>query len=69
MILNLYVPAIIAGPFGSSITKDMYVSNGYKVYGQEQVIPNDFNVGDYYISEKDVYRVKPLRSIPKRYFN
>jgi len=44
---------IIAGPFGSSITKDMYVRRGYKVYGQEQVIPNDFSIGDYYISEKD----------------
>ncbi|MBT3473748.1 MAG: restriction endonuclease subunit S [Gammaproteobacteria bacterium] len=44
---------IIAGPFGSSVTKDMYVKRGYKVYGQEQVIPNDFMVGDYYISEKD----------------
>ncbi|KZY41440.1 hypothetical protein A3732_18170, partial [Oleiphilus sp. HI0050] len=44
---------IIAGPFGSSITKDMYVKNGYKVYGQEQVIPNDFEIGDYYINEKD----------------
>jgi len=43
---------IIAGPFGSSITKDMYVRHGYKVYGQEQVIPNNFEIGDYYISEK-----------------
>ncbi len=44
---------IIAGPFGSSIVKDMYVRKGYKVYGQEQVIPNDFTIGDYYITEKD----------------
>ncbi|MGI8463458.1 restriction endonuclease subunit S [Pectobacterium punjabense] len=56
--------SIIAGPFGSSITKDMYIKNGYKVYGQEQVIPNDFNVGDYYISDGDFkklarYSVKP----------
>jgi type I restriction enzyme S subunit len=44
---------IIAGPFGSSITKDMYVKHGFKVYGQEQVIPNSFEIGDYYINEKD----------------
>ncbi len=44
---------IIAGPFGSSIKKDMYVKNGYKIYGQEQVIPNNFTIGDYYISERD----------------
>jgi type I restriction enzyme S subunit len=41
---------IKAGPFGSAITKDMYVSAGYRVYGQEQVIPEDFSIGDYYIS-------------------
>ena len=28
----------------------MYVSAGYRVYGQEQVIPEDFSLGDYYIS-------------------
>lgn len=54
---------IISGPFGSSITKDMYVKYGYKVYGQEQVIANDFEIGDYFISAKDFenlsrYKVK-----------
>jgi type I restriction enzyme S subunit len=44
---------IIAGPFGSSITKNMYVKSGFRVYGQEQVIPNDFNIGDYFISAED----------------
>ena len=39
------------GPFGSSLTKAMYVSSGYKVYGQEQVISGDFKVGDYYIDQ------------------
>ncbi len=29
----------------------MYVASGYRVYGQEQVIPGDFTVGDYYISD------------------
>jgi len=41
--------SIKAGPFGSSIKKEMYVNKGYKVYGQEQVIRNDINYGDYYI--------------------
>lgn len=54
----------IAGPFGSSLTKDMYVSEGYRVYGQEQVIPNDFTIGDYYISPEQFqlmrrYAVQP----------
>jgi type I restriction enzyme, S subunit len=39
-----------AGPYGSSLTKAMYVPNGYKVYGQQQVISADFSSGDYYIS-------------------
>lgn len=37
------------GPFGSSITKNMYRSRGYKIYGQEQVIRADHTLGDYYI--------------------
>lgn len=44
------IPAIKAGPFGSSLTKDIYVSRGYKVYGQEQVIRGDYLYGDYFIS-------------------
>lgn len=40
----------VAGPYGSSLTKSMYSSTGYRVYGQQQVISNDFSVGDYYIS-------------------
>lgn len=51
--LKYICTTIIAGPFGSSITKDMYINDGYKVYGQEQVIPNDFNIGDYFISSGD----------------
>lgn len=43
--------SIKAGPFGSSLTKDVYVASGYRVYGQEQVIPNDFTIGDYYIDQ------------------
>ena len=41
----------VAGPYGASLTKSMYTTSGYRVYGQQQVIPDDFTVGDYYISE------------------
>jgi type I restriction enzyme S subunit len=44
------VPPIKAGPFGSSLTKAIYVTSGYKVYGQEQVIRGDYLYGDYFIS-------------------
>ena len=43
--------ALKAGPFGSSLKKDCYVPNGYKIYGQEQVISGNENFGDYYINE------------------
>lgn len=43
-------PAIKAGPFGSSLTKDQYVAEGFKVYGQEQVIRGDYLFGDYFIT-------------------
>lgn len=42
---------IKAGPFGSSLKKDCYTSEGPRVYGQEQVIGGDFSIGDYHISE------------------
>lgn len=44
--------AIKAGPFGSALKKEFYVKSGYKIYGQEQVIRNDPQYGDYYISEE-----------------
>ena len=46
---------VTAGPFGSSLTKDKYVAGGYRVYGQEQVIANNFEIGDYYIPD-EVYQ-------------
>lgn len=54
----------IAGPYGSSLTKAMYTTEGYRVYGQQQVIPDDFKVGDYYISPEKFetmrrYEVRP----------
>lgn len=46
-----FKPSIKAGPFGSALTKATYVSEGYKVYGQEQVIRGDHTYGDYFISK------------------
>ena len=48
----------ISGPFGSSLTKDSYGGSTYRVYGQEQVIPADFAVGDYYIPESKFRAMK-----------
>lgn len=59
------ITGIKAGPFGSSLKKEIYSKSGYRIYGQEQVIGNNFGIGDYYISkelfEKEfkAYEVKP----------
>lgn len=37
------------GPFGSSIKKEFYTATGFKVFGQEQVISGDQEIGDYFI--------------------
>lgn len=62
--LRRVISDVKAGPFGSALTKDMYVTSGYRVYGQEQVIPADFSIGDYYISKEKFgelaqYQVSP----------
>jgi type I restriction enzyme S subunit len=44
--------ALKAGPFGSSLKKEFYVTDGYKIYGQEQVISGNPFLGNYYIDEK-----------------
>ena len=44
--------ALKAGPFGSALKKEYYVSSGYKIYGQEQVISGDHTFGNYYIDEE-----------------
>ena len=49
---------IKAGPFGSSIKKETYKPYGYKVYGQEQVIADDFTIGDYFIDEEKFQELK-----------
>ena len=49
---------MISGPFGSSLKKEFYTKSGYKIYGQEQVIKDDFSYGDYYISEEKFNELK-----------
>jgi type I restriction enzyme S subunit len=50
--LKFLVEEKVAGPYGASLTKAMYTYSGYRVYGQQQVISDDFSIGDYYISEE-----------------
>jgi type I restriction enzyme S subunit len=62
--LKSLVGESIAGPYGSSLTKAMYTSAGYRVYGQQQVIPDNFSAGDYYISEEKYEQMKQYRVFP-----
>ena len=56
--LKFLVEEKVAGPYGASLTKAMYTDSGYRVYGQQQVISDDFSVGDYYISEEKFTEMK-----------
>ena len=53
-----------AGPFGSSLKKECYVAQGFKVYGQEQVISNDENIGNYYIDEEKYHELFSCKIAP-----
>lgn len=57
-------PVIKAGPFGSSLKKEFYVSEGYKIYGQEQVIKNDPFYGDYFIDKERYRKLKSCKVLP-----
>ena len=50
-----------AGPFGSSLKKDCYVVEGYKVYGQEQIIADNFDIGDYFITKEKFQKMEAYK--------
>lgn len=54
-----------AGPFGSALKKECYVPSGYKIYGQEQVIGGNEEIGDYYISEGKYQELITCKIAPK----
>jgi type I restriction enzyme S subunit len=56
--------SIKAGPFGSALKKSCYVEKGYKIYGQEQVIANDWKIGDYYVDETKFKELKSCEVKP-----
>lgn len=56
--LCIFNKGIISGPFGSSVTKNIYTTQGYKIYGQEQVLRQDSKYGDYYINTEHFEKLK-----------
>ena len=57
------------GPFGSSLTKDMFVSENTmgrkKVYEQKNAIQKDYSLGNYYISKEKGLDVDKPRNLAK----
>ena len=50
--------SIKIGPFGSALKKDLLVSNGYKVYGQENIFKNDMTIGKRFITHDHFNKLK-----------
>ncbi len=57
--------ALKAGPFGSSLKKECYVPDGYKIYGQEQVIAGDETIGDYFVNENKYQELITCKVSPR----
>jgi len=53
------------GPFGGSLKKEIFVSEGYKVYEQQHAIKNNFKLGDYYITSEKYEEMKPFALHPE----
>lgn len=62
--LKYLVTESVAGPYGASLTKAMYSDSGYRVYGQQQAITNDFTLGDYYITEEKYEEMRRYTVFP-----
>jgi len=56
--------AIKMGPFGSQIKKSEFVPTGIKVYGQENVIRNDFSIGNRFITLQKFKKLKSCEIHP-----
>jgi len=53
------------GPFGSSIKKEFFVPDGYKVYEQGNAINDDPYRGKYFVDEKKYQELINFKVIPK----
>ncbi|MYF67584.1 MAG: restriction endonuclease subunit S [Gammaproteobacteria bacterium] len=52
------------GPFGSSITKSMFVPSGFKVYQQGNAIYRDASRGSYFINEEKYRELSGFAALP-----
>ena len=52
------------GPFGGSLTKSIFVSEGYLVYEQRHAIHNDFDFKRYFITEEKYNEMSAFKVLP-----
>ena len=50
--------SIKIGPFGSQLKKELLVTSGYKVYGQENIFEKNFDIGNRYINVNHFLKLK-----------
>jgi type I restriction enzyme S subunit len=53
------------GPFGSALTKGIFVKDGYKVYEQRNAIYDNHTLGDYYVTKEKFQELKGFQVQPK----
>ena len=53
------------GPFGSALTKGIFVKEGYKVYEQRNAIYDDHTLGNYFITKEKFEELKSFIVKPK----
>lgn len=64
-LLNYSSYSMRVGPFGSSLKSEYLREIGFKVYGQEHVIKNDFLLGEKYVDENKFEDLKAYEIKPK----
>lgn len=49
---------LVRGPFGGSLKKEIFVTDGFKVYEQKNAIQRDSNIGSYFVNEETFKKLK-----------
>jgi type I restriction enzyme S subunit len=57
--------ALRRGPFGSALTKGIFVKEGYKVYEQRNAIYDNHTLGEYFVTKEKFEELKAFRIFPK----
>ena len=53
------------GPFGSALTKGIFVKEGFKVYEQRNAIYDNHTLGEYFVTKEKYEELKAFRIFPK----